>query len=361
MSCVPSFVRSLLLAAILCSAAAFAQRPAVSADPSLPPNVSRGPVIGSIDYYGLRKIPQSTIEKTLNVHVGQLLPFSKGDVEQRLDEIPGVVESHLEAVCCQGGKVALYVGIEERGATHFDLHEVPDGDETLPQEVDLTYKRFVDAADSASRQGLTGEDLTKGYARSEDPFVRAIQDMFPSLVKQYLTQIRAVLRSSGDEAQRATAAYVIGYAPEPQTVINDLQYALRDSDPGVRVNAARSLIAFAVAGIKVEPTWFIEMLNSLSWTDRTWALKALGTLTDANYKAFDQTAVFEQIRMRALPSLIEMARWKTLEHALPAYLLLARVAGIPEQQANEAWSRGDRESIIARAAKAAPAIPPSSK
>lgn len=330
---------------------AWAQRPPVKQNPPLPSNFSRGPVIGTIDYYGLRKIPLATVEKALNTHVGEVLPFSKGDVEQRLDEIPGVVESHLEAVCCQNGKVALYVGIEERGATHFDLHEVPDGDAMLPQEVDLTYKRFVDAEDSASRQGLTSEDLTQGHARSEDPFVRAIQDMFPALVTQYLAQLRAVLRSSGDEAQRATAAYVLGYAMDPKTVINDLQYALRDSDPGVRVNAARSLIAFAVAGIEVEPTWFIEMLNSLSWTDRTWALKALDIVTDKKYKGLNQTAMFEQIRMRALPSLIEMARWKTLEHALPAYVLLARVAGIPEEQANAAWSKGDRESIIDQAAK----------
>lgn len=334
----------------------------VDPSPPLPSNVSRGPVIGTIDYYGLRKIPQSTVEKVLNTHAGDVLPFSKGDVEQRLDEIPGVVESHLEAVCCQNGKVALYVGIEERGAAHFDLHDVPDGDAMLPQEVDLTYKRFVDAEDSASRQGLTGEDLTTGHARSEDPFVRAIQDMFPSLVTQYLPQLRAVLRSSDDEAQRATAAYVLGYAADPQTVINDLQYALRDSDPGVRLNAARSLVAFAVAGIKVEPTWFIEMLNSLSWTDRTWALKALDTLSDPGYKAIDRAALFEQIKIRALPSVIEMARWKTLEHALPAYILLTRVAGIPEQQANTAWSQGDRESVIAQAAKmATPSAAPAGK
>ena len=63
------------------------------------------------------------MQKALGVQEGDLLPLSKGDVEQRLDDIPGVVESHLEAVCCQNGKVTLYVGIEERGAAHFELHE----------------------------------------------------------------------------------------------------------------------------------------------------------------------------------------------------------------------------------------------
>jgi HEAT repeats len=363
MSRVPSSMRIFLAAGTFCvGLTALAQRAAVQPVPPAPPNpnISRGPVIGMIDYYGLRKIPLATVQKALGVHEGDLLPFSKGDVEQRLDDIPGIVESHLEAVCCANGKVTLYVGIEERGAGHFELHDVPDGDAMLPEEVDLAYRRFLDASDNASRQGLTREDLTKGYARSEDPFVRAIQESFPSLVKQYLPEIRSVLRNSDDEAQRATAAYVIAYAPDPKTVVNDLQYALRDPDPGVRVNAARSLVGFAVAGVKVEVTWFVEMLNSLSWTDRTRALGALELLTDSRGKtldprtAADQKAVLDQIRTRAFPALVEMARWKTLEHALPAYMLLSRVAGIADQQAQDAWSRGDRESVIGQALKSAP-------
>lgn len=314
-------------------------------EPSVP-NVNRGPVIGLIDFYGLRKVSEASVRTTLGFHEGDRLPASKGDVEERLDGIPTVVESHLEAVCCTGGKVTLYVGIEERGAAHFDLHDTPDGDEMLPAEVDSAYRRFLEASDQASRAGLTREDLTKGYARSEDLEVRAIQDMFPSLVKDNLAALRAVLRDSNDEQQRAVAAYMLGYARDPNSVVNDLQYALRDPDPGVRVNAVHSLVAFTVAGVKVEATWFIEMLNSPSWIDRTKALAALQLLTDSHSKE-----VLDQIRMRALPSLVEMARWKTLKDALPAYMLLGRVAGIPDKQLEDAWSRGDRESIIAQASK----------
>ena len=59
--------------------------------------------------------------------------------------------------------------------------------------------------------------------------------------------------------------------------------------------------------------------------------------------------VLSQIRERALPALIEMSRWKTLEHALPAFVLTGRVAGLTEQQIQDAWTRGDRESVIAAA------------
>jgi hypothetical protein len=310
------------------------------------PSPGRGPVIGTLDFYGLRKVPEAKVRQALGVHEGDALPPSKGDVEERLDQIPGVVESHLEAICCDNGKITLYAGIEERGAVHFDLHEVPDGDAELPQEIDSAYRRFLDAFSTAARRGYTAQDLTKGHARSEDPTVRAIQDMFPSLVADHLPELRATLRSCADEEQRATAAYVIGYAADQRSVVNDLQYALRDADPGVRVNASRSLIAFAGAGVKVEPTWFIEMLNSLSWTDRTRAVDALQIVTDKR-----DPVVLDQIRQRALPALVEMARWKTLAHALPAYLLLGRLTSMSDKQIQDAWSRGDRESVIAEALK----------
>jgi hypothetical protein len=332
-----------MLMALLIPAAS-AQKATVQAPQALLPG--KGPVIGTLDFYGLRKVTEAKVRQALGVREGDLLPSSKGDVEQRLDAIPGVVESHLEAVCCENGKITLYVGIEERGAAHFDLHDVPDGDATLPQEIDSAYRRFLDAFTEAARQGYTKEDLTRGYARSEDPTVRAIQDMFPSMVADHVAELRATLRNSSDEDQRATAAYVIGYAADPKSVVNDLQYALRDEDQGVRVNAARSLIAFAGVGVKVEPTWFIEMLNSLSWTDRTRALAALQILTDKR-----EPAVLDQLRERALPSLAEMARWKTLAHALPAYILLGRLTSLTDQQIQDAWSRGNRESVVAEALK----------
>ena len=125
--------------------------------------------------------------------------------------------------------------------------------------------------------------------------------------------------------------------------------------PGVRNNAARSLVALSVlakldpsSGITISPTWFIEMLNSLSWSDRNRALWALQTLTDSR-----DPLVLDQLRTRALDALIDMARWKTLSHALPAFILLGRVAGMPEPDIQAAWTRGDRDTVIAAAKKRA--------
>jgi hypothetical protein len=308
------------------------------------------PRIDVLDFYGLRKTPEAKVRQTVAVKEGDPLPMSKGDTEEHLDEIPGVVESHLEAVY-DAGKMILYIGLEERGAPHFDLREAPEGDMKLPEIITTEYRSFVEASAAASRAKITAEDLTQGHARSADPATRAIQDRFPLFATDHLAELRDVLKNSSDEEQRAIAAYVIGYAPNKAAVLNDLQYALKDADAGVRANATRSLVAFEVLSkldpklnLKVSPTWFIEMLNSLSWSDRNRAVMALQILTDK-----PDSGVLDQVRDRALQSLIEMARWKTLAHALPPYLLLGRIAGLPETEVQAAWEKGDREWVITQA------------
>jgi len=311
--------------------------------------VAQGPRIGIIDFYGLRKVSEAKVRKALGVREGDPLPRSKGDAEERIDAVPGVVESHLEAVCCDAGKMILYVGIEEKGAIHFDLREPPEEDVVLPEEITSTYRRFMENLEAAIRRGESGDDVTHGHSLVSNPEARAVQEQFIPLAKDHLAELRNVLRNSSEEEQRATAAYVIGYAPNKREILDELQYALKDPDSGVRNNAARNLVALAVlarldpeSGLKIEPTWFIEMLNSLSWTDRNKALWALQTLTDKR-----DPSVLEQLRDRALPALIEMARWKSLGHALPAYMLLGRIAGLPEQQLLDGWNRGDRDFVIA--------------
>ena len=335
-----------LLVIIGIAGLAVAQTPRSAAENSYGP-----PRIGIIDFYGLNKIAEARVRKALGAAEGDLLPSSKGDVEERLDQIPGIVESHLEAVCCDAEKVILYVGVEEKGAVHFDLRDAPESSVSLPESITAAYHELLDALGAATRRGSTAEDLTRGHSLMADPLAREIQEKFPEIAKEHLKELRDVLRNSQDEDQRTAAAYMIGYAPKKAEIVDDLQYALRDSDSGVRANAVRALLAVAVyaklnpdAGIKIQPTWFIEMLNSLSWSDRDHALKALQLLTDGR-----DPSVLDQLNQRALGSLAEMSRWKTLGHALPAFVLLGRVAGLSEQQIQDAWTRGDREAVIATA------------
>jgi hypothetical protein len=320
-----------------------------AAQPAPAEIIDKTPTIDVLDFFGVRKIPEARLRKALGFKEGDPFPSSKGNVEERVDQDPDIVESHLEAVCCDGGKTVLYVGIEEKGAPHFDLREAPENDVDLPREILTDYRDFLDAYASAVRRGAAGEDLTHGHSLVADPLAREIQMKFFDLAKNNLRGLRDALRNSSDDELRAAAVYVMTYAADKRIIIDDLQYALRDADPSVRANAVQGLLAIVVyarlhpdLAIHIEPTWFVEMLNSLSWSDRDHAMKVLQILTDTR-----DASTLDQLRDRALPALIEMARWKTLAHALPAFVLTGRVAGWTDQQIQDAWTSGDREPLIA--------------
>ncbi len=315
--------------------------------------LAQTPRIGRIEFYGLRRTSEGRIRKALGLTEGDALPRSKNTVEDRIAEVPGVVRARLEATCCDEGKVVLYVGVEEKGSPHFDLRTPPEEDIGLPNDITDAYRQFLAAVNEAVRRKATAEDLTNGHSLMADPDCRDIQFRFVELAEKHLDDLRKVLHNSGDDEQRAIAAYVIGYAPKKRLIVDDLQYALKDPDDTVRGNTIRALAAVAVyaklhpeAEVKISPTWFIEMLNSLVWTDRNNGAVALVNLTEAR-----DPSTLEQLRTRALPSLVEMARWHYLEHALPAYILLGRVAGMPEQAIQDSWSKGERDQVIATAAK----------
>ncbi|HEX8985460.1 MAG TPA: hypothetical protein VF767_08515, partial [Bryobacteraceae bacterium] len=284
------------------------------------------------------------------VSEGDRLPASKADMEERLEQVPGVVLARLEAVCCTGDRAVLYVGIEERGAPHFEFRDPPESDAALPQELIEAYNGYLRAFADAARRGEAAESFYEGHPLAQDAAARAYQNRFPALAKANLPALRRVLRESADTFQRAAAAAIIGYLPDKTSVVNDLQYAMQDAGEGVRANAMRALSAMAVlgerdpdSGIKVQPTWFIEMLNSIVWGDRWHSSQALVQITERR-----DPGTIAELRGRALPALIEMARWKTLAHALPAFLLVGRIAGVPEEQIHDAWKRGDRDAILDR-------------
>jgi hypothetical protein len=91
------------------------------------------------------------------------------------------------------------------------------------------------------------------------------------------------------------------------------------------------------------------MLNSIVLGDRQQAALALVTLTEQR-----NATTLDLIRTRALPALVDMARWKTLRYALPAFLLVGRTAGIPEKELMDQWRQGDRETAIQKATASSP-------
>jgi hypothetical protein len=280
---------------------------------------AQAPQVGEINVYGLRRVPASRILAAAQVREGQSLPPSKGDLETRLERVMGVVASSVQVECCDAaGRAILFIGVEERGAPHFAPRSDASGNASLPQEVLEAHAGLLEAAR------------------------RGVQAPLADVAAAHLAALRDCLRQCSIAEQRA--ATVMGSAPRPQEVVGDLQYALQDASESVRQNAARSLAAMAAreATLRIPATWFVEMLNSLILSDRLEAAGILVTLTERD------TAALDQIRRRALDSVLEMARWKSLRYALPAFLLAGRLAGVADAEVQRAWSEGRREEVLAK-------------
>jgi hypothetical protein len=335
------WVLPLLLGAVLCAE-----------------DLDLSPRVGAVEIYGARKVPVRKIRAVLGVTDGSPLPPSKEGLEEKLDKISGIVASRLEASCCVDGKSILYVGIEEKDSPHFEYRPTPDGDITLPKEITDLYADFLAAVDRTTRSGQTGESLNPGYSVMQDPAARQDQLAFIPLVKTYLETVHRVIRTSRDPDQRSIAAYVLQYGPRgaktSPEIVDDLQYALRDGDDSVRANAIRSLTAMYVGSklhpehaVSIQPTWFVELLNSIVWSDRHNAAVALVDMTEDNNQD-----TLEMIRERSLSSIVEMARWRDLSKALPPFILAGRLAGLSKKEIDDAWVNPDgRETVLKAALK----------
>jgi hypothetical protein len=312
------------------------------------------PRVGVIEIYGAHRTPAEKIRKALAVAPGDPLPRSKAEAEERLESLDGVLRAQLEAFCCEQGRAVLYVGIEERGGARFETRPAPANESlALPEEIVTAYEDFASALARATAAGDLREDLSHGHSLMENVACRVAQQRLEALAQLHAGVILHALQEAADPEARAVAAYVAGYVPDKAAAVAPLQLALRDPEPAVRRNAARALKGIAwlaltqrQTGLRVQPTWFVEMLNSIVLSDRLEAAQVLQM-----YLELGDQAAAAQIRERALPALFEMARWQHLPHALPAYLLLGSLGGIGQEELERAWETGERGKLLAKLEK----------
>src|SRR5262245_27422930 len=81
--------------------------------------------------------------------------------------------------------------------------------------------------------------------------------------------------------------------------------------------------------------------TSTVWSDRNKASLALEALTRHR-----DPKLLETLRRQAIAPLVEIARWKSEGHALPGFLVLARMGGDSDEAALVLWKRGERENVI---------------
>jgi hypothetical protein len=314
-----------------------------------PSDLSAQPLqIGIIDFYGLHRVSVDEARRALTFHEGDTISFDAEppryleESVTRLEAQPEVERARTEIVCCDEGRVIVFVGIEERGAPVTRFRKAPRGAERLATDVVEVGEEFSNALMAAVQRGHAGEDDSAGHALAHDATARAAQERFLVFAERDLPTLRRVVRDSSDADHRALAAQVLGYVTDKQAVVDDLVRAMRDPAEPVRNNAMRALLVFAKAKrarVPAEP--FLVLLGSPVWTDRnksSWALEALTQDRDPKLLA--------RLHKQALGPLVEMARWTSTGHAKAGFLILGRVAGYSDEAASAAWDRGEREVVI---------------
>jgi hypothetical protein len=315
------------------------------------------PPIGVIEVYGARRVTEQQVLQASQLKVGDPFPSAAvvREAKARITKIPGVSEVRLTGGCCDEGQSTISIGIQEVGTAALRFRPEPRGSVRLPDDIVKAGAAFDEAWEQAILSGHTEDDGSQGHSLLKDPAVRAIQDRFVVFAARDLSRLRAVLHDASDASQRALAAQVIAYTSDKRAVIGDLIEGVQDPSDGVRNNAMRALSLIAMfaqrnpmLGIVVPPTPFVDLLNSIEWTDLNKSSMALAELTQAR-----DPVLMADLRARALPSLIEIARWKSHGHAEAASLVLGRIVGLQDDEIQAAFERGDRALVLDAATKLA--------
>jgi len=312
------------------------------------------PRVGIIDFYGLRKTTAAQAREALGIVVGDsLTAMSLLEVPARMADLPGVMSAAVDPVCCEEGKTMLYIGVIEDGAPTLTLRPHPTGKSRLPADVVQAGVALTEAHRRAVMRGFVKEDVSQGHSLMADSTARMIQLRFVDLAARHRDSLRAVLRTSDDEDHRGLATEVLAYSANKQSIVADLVYAMSDPSAEVRNNATRALAVIALYGqqhpelkitVPYEP--FVDLLNSMAWTDRNKASLALMQLTESR-----DPALLKALRTRAFDAVVDIAQWTNPGHAMAGIIMLGRMAGLPDADVFAMYERGEKDKIIAAARK----------
>lgn len=312
--------------------------------------------IGSIDFFGTANVDVATIQAALPIHPGdqlteQQLSTGQGKAQLLVTRTLGHKATDVKMVCCDtSGGWMLYVGLGGSNTTPIKILPSPTGQTCLPEPALELYRQVVAAYKRALEKGNNGEDDSQGFALSSDPETRKIQLQIRAYALANEQTVQQALQSCEKREDRVAAATILGYATHSKEQIAALVQATRDPNVATRNNSVRALAVMASANpdaaIEIPAAPFIDMLNSGEWTDRNKSGSLLEKLTrkrDPN--------LLRLIQASAMPSLIEMSRWKNPAHAVYYRMILGRIAGIPEDQLQKLVKSGKVEEIIQAAKK----------
>jgi hypothetical protein len=307
-------------------------------------------VIGEIEFFGYSHLKLDRIKAALPLHEGDVIaiadiPAAREKIKESVKREVGREPTDIPFNCCDNhGNLVIYIGLPGEASRSTAHNPRPRGSARLPQSILILYDREMNLTREAV-QKQPGEDTSKGYGLAAYRPMRETQLAIREYAIANELLIRRVLKSSAEAKQRQVAAHALGYGRQSRTQISALVHASRDEDDAVRNNAIRALGVLAssretISGrIPAKP--FAQMLNSGIWSDRNKAGRLLVILSRRR-----DPRLLGVLRLEALDSLVEMARWRDPSHASDARTILGRIGGIEEGRLAEMVASGRVDEII---------------
>jgi hypothetical protein len=303
--------------------------------------------IAYIEFFGYRGLDAVAVRKALPFREGDKIP--KNYKEQARAAVKGVTSGEatdVTAVCCTGdGDSVIFFGFPGTSSQAFTFNLAPQAYVLPPPELTANYRKMEQAEEAAFKKGFFEEDGSPGYRLSKEPGARAAQLAMREYALQHEDEIVRVLESSGNAERRAMAADALGYGARTTRQIAALVRAARDPDSGVRNNTTRALSEILdndpSAAAQIAPDSFIDMIRSGTWSDRNKSSMVLEPLTKTR-----DPRLLAHMKSEASDALLEMARWRNNGWAYSPRVILARIAGVPEERI-DALAEGPLDGFLA--------------
>jgi hypothetical protein len=287
--------------------------------------------IAQIEFFGYQGIDIEAIRNSLPVHEGDALARgTSAVVRAAIKRITGRDPTDVASICCiNDSDSVIFIGLAGKSSRPFALNRRPVSDVALPADLQKLMGVMDDAESASTNQKEV--DKPAGYRLMQDSRAQAAELKVRDYARAHTDELIPVLANSAHADQRAWAADALGYADRSREQIDALVAAAHDSNDEVRNNATRALSEIldgdpsAASMIPAAP--FIEMLHSGTWTDRNKAGWVIASLTKSR-----DVGTLATIKARAWDALLEMARWRHTGWSSRARMILARIAGIPEDR-----------------------------
>lgn len=289
--------------------------------------------IAYVEFFGYQGVDLDAVRKALPFHEGDAVSSKiKEQARAAVRAVAGRDATDVTSVCCTGdGDSVIFIGLPGASSQAFTLYAAPKGNIAPAAALAALYRKLDRAESAALMKGQSEEDGAPGYRLSKEPGARAAELAVRQYALHHEDELIHLLEASAKAESRATGADALGYGARSARQMAALVHAARDPDSNVRNNSTRALTeilrADPSAAAQIPPENFLDMIRSGKWTDRNKSSAVLWPLTQSR-----DPQLLARIDSLAGNALLEMARWRNNGWAYGARVILARIAGIPEER-----------------------------